>query len=323
MNRMGSDEHAAREPTPRGARAWDAASMAARDAWRFAWTAPALEDLDRLVAWAGTAEDPVTEYQRDTLTLPALDALAASMCREIRTGSGVALLSGLPAELPDLAHRMAFLAVGLRTGASLDNYGRLYDVLDRGEDYRARAVPISMTRDETSFHTDSSARSVEPDHVGLLCLRAARVGGESLLTSAVRVHDELRGWCPDALALLYRDYMRDVVTPGMERNEATVRANAFPVFRESADRDVPVFRYMRYWIERAQDFVGGTLTLDEVHAFDRLDALLAEPQLVLRFRLGRGDMVWIDNKTVAHNRSAYDDEPGARRHLVRMWTGEP
>ena len=297
--------------------------MADRDAWRFAWTDAALADVHALFRWAGAAADPVGEYETDALALPALDDLAAAMVAEIRDGSGVALLTALPARLPDLALRMAFLAVGLRTGASLDNYGRLYDVLDRGEDYRSRAVPISMTRDETSFHTDSSARDVEPDHVGLLCLYPARIGGESLLTSAVRVHDELEAWCPDALALLYRDYMRDVVTPGMERNERTVRANAFPVFRASGERPVPVFRYMRYWIERAQDFVGGALSVDEVHAFDRLDALLADPQLVLRFRMERGHMLWIDNKTVAHNRSAYDDEPSARRHLVRMWTREP
>jgi hypothetical protein len=298
---------------------WTAARLREEGGWIVAAGAEERAECERLAAWARDQADPVGTYAPGVVPSPALERLAERVGAALRA-FGVARVVDLDPALDDAALRMAYLATGLAGGPSLDNYGRLFDVVDRGEDYRKNAVPVSMTRESTSFHTDSSARDTCPDRVGLLCLSAAAEGGESLVSSAVAVHEELRRVAPEALRVLYRSYMRDVVTPGTARNLDAVRANRFPVYAFDERRGELVFRYMRYWIERAHEMVGEPLLADERAAFDRLDALLEDQRFALSFRLRRGEMLWVDNRLVAHNRTSFRDDPAAPRRLVRMWT---
>ncbi len=302
--------------------AWTAASIGQDTSWRFRLAAGELRDVDRLLRWAGTVADPVSCYQTHSLQLSALSAFGARVRAVLRTGTGIALVEGLDAKLSDDDLRICYLALGMATGNVLTSYGRLYDVCDRGADYRTSSAPISMTKEATSFHTDSSARDVEPEHVGLLCLTPAQRGGDSLLTSATTVHEALLRQHPTLLQRLYRDFARDVVTPGRERTLDNIRANRFPIFRFDAARGEPVMRYMRYWIERAHDLLAAPLDRDDIDALDRLDEQLAHPDHVLRLRLERGQILWMDNRTVAHNRDGYEDGHDAQRLLVRMWIGD-
>jgi alpha-ketoglutarate-dependent taurine dioxygenase len=32
-----------------------------------------------------------------------------------------------------------------------------------------------------------------------------------------------------------------------------------------------------------------------------------------------GDIQWLANRTILHSRTAYDDDPARRRHLLRLW----
>ena len=315
----GGGPHAPATKQPRAWRnAWTAAQMLSSTAWRFD-AADCAGDQERLRSWAETVADPVAAYEPVAVPLPHLDALGAAARREALHGSGLALVRGFGGD--DLQLRLCFLALGARIGPILTNYGRLYDVTDRGEDYRQNAVPVSMTREPTSFHTDSSSKEVEPACVALLCLQPARTGGVSLLCSAASVHEALRQEDPEALDRLYRDFARDVVTPGKTRSPDTVRHNRFPIFRLDGARDELVFRYMRYWIERAHDVIGEPLPAADLRALDLLDARLADERFVLPIALQRGDMLFLDNRTIAHNRTAYEDAPDRPRLYVRMWMG--
>ena len=50
-----------------------------------------------------------------------------------------------------------------------------------------------------------------------------------------------------------------------------------------------------------------------------LDRELSTERNVLTFRMGPGEMLFINNTTVAHDRDAYEDDPAAPRLLVRLW----
>ena len=54
-------------------------------------------------------------------------------------------------------------------------------------------------------------------------------------------------------------------------------------------------------------------------ALDQLDAILEEPDSVATFTLQRGEMLWVDNTTTLHDRTAYEDDPNAPRLLLRQW----
>src|SRR5690606_589621 len=216
--------------------------------------------------------------------------------------------------------RLLFLAIGAGLGTPLTTYGRLYAVCDRGADYRTSTAPVSMTRERTGFHTDSSARDVVPSFVGLLCERPALEGGESLVSDALAAGRAVARRAPEAWRLLQRAYVRDLVTPGLEPTPEALAANRFPVFaRDPAQPHGWTFRYMRYWLERGQERAGEPVSAEVRAALDLLDEELAAPEHVVRFRLDAGDMLWVDNRTLAHDRSAFTDDPAAPRLLWRMW----
>lgn len=273
---------------------WTAADLAARPDWRFS-AGPELLELDQagLRAWM----EPVIH--------------------ELTCGSGAALIQGLGA-VSEQPLRQLYLAIGRCIGSVDTTYGELYDVLDSGVSYREKAIPVSQTSASTSVHTDSSRLETHPRWVGLACLRQAPVGGGSRLVSGVAVHEHLAVHHPDALARLHRPFHRDVVTPGSEANAlALIHSNAFAVYAQAEDG--PTLRYMRYWIEKAHQRIHRPLDPQDLEAFDRLDQTLNDPRFRYDFDLARGDLLFIDNHKLAHDRDAFVDDPEAPRLLVRLW----
>lgn len=251
---------------------------------------------------------------------PALRRFVHDLREELEDGAGVVLLRGLGALELGVEHtRCAYVAIGCAMGTPMLQYGRLYPVLDRGGSYEQQAIPVSMTNAETRFHTDSSSVDAVPDYVGLLCEEPSKQGGDSLVSNALRAHRQLAARAPELLALLEQPLVRDVVTPGRERNQENLLRNRFPVFQPCERAGGVLFRYMRYWIEKGQDRAGAPLDAQQRAALDLLDQLLEAPDNVLRFAMARGDVFWINNRRLAHNRTAYRDTPGNVRQLQRMW----
>ncbi|MCR9244873.1 MAG: TauD/TfdA family dioxygenase, partial [bacterium] len=252
--------------------------------------------------------------------LPELAGLGRALRTLLLDDVGLCRVRGIATlDLTAEQRRLFYLAIGSAIGSPMLQYGRLYPVVDRGKDYTTQAVPVSMTNAETCFHTDSSSIDALPDVIGLYCEQPSREGGDSLVSNALAVYDRLQREQPDVLAVLSRPWIRDVVTPGLEKTAAALLRNRFPVFARCDTTGAIRFRYMRYWIEKGQERAGQPLGPEEVAAFDRLDELLAAPQNVVRFRLERGDVMLVNNRTLAHNRTAYVDDPDNPRLLQRMW----
>jgi hypothetical protein len=157
--------------------------------------------------------------------------------------------------------------------------------------------------------------------VGLLCLRSALWGGRSQIVSAAKVHERMLKLRPDLLSRLYDDYVRDIVTPGIEDTRTALLANRIPIFSAGRFWSGLTFRYMRYWIETGHQRAGLPLAPEQLEAMDLLDQLLADPTLAVEFDLHEGDIFVINNHLVAHGRSEYEDADTSsrRRHMVRLW----
>jgi len=293
--------------------------MAADSTWRIDLTPEVARDVARLEAWARTVANPTAALQAGLLDLPAVRDLGARVAAELDHGPGLAWLRS-PSPLDPGLTSLLLLAIGLELGESIDVYGRLYDVVDHGGSYRDKPIPVSQTRESTGMHTDSSNAAVWPRVVGLACLQPAPEGGESRLACSALAYETLRARCPELLKVLHGDFFRDVVTPGSDRDPAAVRRNAFPIFR--SDGGITL-RYMRYWIEKGHERVDAPLTPRQLEALDALDEALEDPANTLSFRMGAGDVLFLDNATVTHGRAAYRDDPDAPRHLVRMWLDRP
>lgn len=299
------------------AHCWDRRQLGERDGWQIDSVAALEGDLDRLLNWAESQSTPLATLGAATLELPGFDALAARTLVALGPeGPGVAWIRGFPTD-SEVA-KLAYLALGWRLGKPLDNYGNLYDVRDEGGSYFDKPIPVSQTRYTTSFHTDSARRETLPVFVGLMCLQDA-TGGDNQVASAALVHERMSSEAPELVERLYRDYVRDIVTPGTEPTHAALLANRFPVFQQRDGGEAITFRYMRYWIEKGAERAGAALERSDTEAMDWLDAAFADEAVHFQFHLDPGDLLFVDNRDIAHNRTPYEDLPGKRRHMVRLW----
>jgi hypothetical protein len=214
--------------------------------------------------------------------------------------------------------RLLYWLVGLGLGQPVAQNVEgtlLYDVRDTGQDL-AKGARFSVTNYESSFHTDNSFGTEIVDYVGLLCLQTAKSGGRSQIVNGFAVRDELYAKHPNALEILKRPFHVDRRGGVCGGESATIQ---FPVIQND-DGDL-VFRYLRYWIEAGHEKAGEPLTPAQVAALNILDEVLNRPDLRVEFDLKPGDMYFINNRWILHNRTAFEDypEPQRRRHLVRLW----
>ena len=57
----------------------------------------------------------------------------------------------------------------------------------------------------------------------------------------------------------------------------------------------------------------------EEQNIDLYEAIANDPELYLDMELRPGDIQLISNHTILHARTAYEDDPDNRRHLLRLW----
>lgn len=300
---------------------WDASNLWSEKKSRRLWSPAVLTEFFRWYASRPDGDQLPSNAQLGR-QLPGLSRFARLVRCELTRGSGVTWLAAPEGDWHESTLRSLYLVLGTLMGRPLDTYGTLYEVKDRGSDHRQKRIPVSQTSASTSLHTDSSSVDVQPDLVGLLCLQPAPEGGESRITSALTAHERLRESCPELLEQLYADFVRDVVTPGTQPTIEQRLRNRFPIFYNDFARGLN-FRYMRFWIETGHARAGAPLDDIQIAALDALEDALEAPGAVATFSLRAGEMLWLDNWTVAHDRTAFVDDPERPRRLLRMWLDLP
>ncbi|HEX6720244.1 MAG TPA: TauD/TfdA family dioxygenase, partial [Burkholderiaceae bacterium] len=242
---------------------------------------------------------------------PALERLRA----EVLNGRGFVLLRGVPvASWGRERGAVAFYGLGAHLGRALSQNAQghvLGHVRDVGLSSHDPNVRIYQTRERQTFHTDSA------DVVGLLCLQTAQRGGLSALVSSTTLYNELRARRPELAACLFEPLATD------RRGEVPPGAKPYfeiPVFNWFAGRLSAI--YQRQYIDSGQRFAAAPrLRAMQVEALDLLDALSNDPALHFTMALEPGDMQFVHNHVLLHDRTAFDDwpEPARRRHLLRLW----
>jgi alpha-ketoglutarate-dependent taurine dioxygenase len=299
-------------------RAWRADTIDSRDQWYWPLGDRCVAALvDAVRSLRGSAL-PVTERRVADFELAEFRDELRGVTDLLESGRGFAIIRGLVGALPCYDWATAYWLVGQLLGRPVEQNVQgtlLYDVRDSGQDVRYGAR-FSVTNAESSFHTDNSFGAQITDYVGLLCLNTAKSGGLSQMVSGIAVHNELLARDRRLLDELYAPFhvdRRGGVQPG---EDATVR---FPVFARNG-RELEL-RYLRYWIDAGHEKAGVPLTAAQRDALDLLDSVAGDRRLQVEFPLELGDMYFINNRWIMHNRTAFvdHDEPSLRRHLVRLW----
>jgi TfdA family taurine catabolism dioxygenase TauD len=264
-------------------------------------------------------ERDIAEITAASFPLPTLANTLAELRNDLIHGRGFALVKGLPVkEMTRAEAASIFCGIGAHLGHARSQNAKghvLGHVRDIGRDPNDPNARIYQTHERQTFHTDSS------DVVGLICLNDAKEGGDSLLVSAETIFNEMRKTHPDLAELLMGPIATD------RRGEVPDRADPWfeiPVFSWHAGK-ISV-QYQRQYIDSAQRFdAAPRLTDKHVEALDMFDALANDERLNFKMRLAPGDMQFVYNHALLHDRTGFTDhlEPEMMRHLLRLWLTIP
>jgi hypothetical protein len=295
------------------ATAWDARSLNTDHRWIYRFEPAAIAELD--AALAQVRHLPITEIRKDDFSLSKVAQDLKAVKTQIEEGIGMAVLRGLPVlnYSKEDASRI-YWGIGLHLGTPVTQNSRAHllgHVKDEGVKYGHKTRGYN-TSAKLNFHTDNT------DVVGLLCLRVARVGGLSRITSTTSIYNEILKRRPDLLAPLFEGFFYDL------------KGEHLPGRTPLSDHRIPVFsfcegklscRYLRNAIEPAFAKSGHPATAAQIEAMDLFDELAGSSELCFEMEMEPGDMQLLNNHVIVHSRTAFEDhdEEDRRRHLLRLW----
>jgi hypothetical protein len=299
------------------ASAWRAADFASDRSWIVCWSEADLAELDAALRAAGERGLTAATVNRDGFPLPTLAARLTALRREVEYGRGFVLLRGIPVrDYSDDEAELLFRGIGCHIGEAVTQNAKgdlLGHVRDQGyADYRGRSdIRGYQTRARLEFHTDVV------DIVGLLCLRAAKEGGHSLLVSATTIHNEMLRQAPQLLGLLYGNFLFDRRGEEVAGERPYFVSPIYSFYGSCLSCRPAIIEY----IHSAEAKTGIPLSPAQRAA---LDAFIGEAQrqdLQLGMDLEPGDIQLLNNSVILHARTGFIDheEPERRRHLLRLW----
>jgi Taurine catabolism dioxygenase TauD, TfdA family len=273
--------------------------------------AAALEDVLLRVRMAGLA---VADIKLEHCRHPALDDTLAHAFNEIQDGRGLVILRGIPVadhSVDDVS--TMFWAIGTHFGRGVsqsargDVLGLVQDETPPGAEESARGY---TSRRELSLHVDLG------QIVGLMCVRQARTGGSSQYASGLAIYNEILATRPDLMPVLCRGFpyhRRGEEAPGA----APITPYAIPVFSER-DGKISIFFVGEIFNAAFRD-LQRAFTPEEIDAIDTYR--ITARKLQFETRLEAGEAAFVNNYTVMHARSEFEDweEQEKKRLMLRLW----
>ena len=298
------------------ASSWLGAELSQKpEQWISTFNLGEIRELEIAAKEYSTLEKNIGEITKDAFKLPTLDKKFAELKQTLIKGIGFGVLRGLPTDsFSQLESATIFCGIGAHLGNARSQnaaghiLGHVRDIGAKSDDPNAR---IYQTSERQTFHTDSA------DVVGLLCLKKAQEGGQSLLVSIPTIYNEMMLMRPNLAKLLFQPIATD------RRGE--IPEGEKPYF------EIPVFNwyqgyltgmYQRQYIDSAQRFPDAMRLSDQhIEALNLFDAIANESSLHLSMQLEHGDMQFVHNHSMLHDRTGFLDwpEPENRRHLFRLW----
>jgi hypothetical protein len=244
-----------------------------------------------------------------------MSARLSGWVRELSAGRAFVLIRGFPVDVLTVAEtELAYVGLGLHLGTPVSQNAAgdlLGHVRDTGVVRDSPAIRLYATNQRQDFHCDGS------DLVGLLCLKAARTGGESKIVSSMAIYNEMLARRPDLVEVLRQPFAWD-------RNDEQ-SAGEDPFFSLPVIFDVhgaPRIFFVGWYIRDAQRHEQAPrLTARQLEALELLEGLANDPSFYLQMEFRPGDIQLLNNARILHAREAYtdDDDPAERRHLLRLW----
>lgn len=297
-----------------GPEVWDGRTLARDDDWFMQLTEAEIGELREAVDAVRSTAKPFPEMTLEDFPLPTLHNRLSKLRADITSGKGFAVIRGLPDwEDEDLVR--AYWGIGMWFGNPVTQNAAghlLGHVIDQRAADDSKIRPY-QTNKAQPFHSDSC------DIVGLLCLRAAKSGGESSIASSAAIRNYLLEHDKPAFQRLHDEFYCDRFG---EIPEGKLPFYKVRIFNYVDDKLVVCGMDPDIRAAQRLDEVPD-LSRDDLHALDAFQK--AGARLSLNMMLKRGDIQLVNNHVVQHARASFDDHESLdrRRYLVRLWLSSP
>jgi len=301
-----------------------------------AWLGPEIQDSDSWIMRLNEAEVAEVDaalsglkakgkaipFGREDFALPGLAARLDEIPDLLENGLGFVLVRGLSRDrYTDEDCELVYWGLASHLGRPISQNRRghvLGHVRDEGKSLTDATVRPYQTSRRMDFHADLLPVEV----LGLFCCRTAKSGGESYVVSALTVHNVIRRERPDLLEVLYQPFNLDWRG---EEPDGMQPWHTCPMF-SLYDGKVTCCLSGRVFFESVTRW-GEHLALTDIQreALDFAQDVAERPELRLSMMFQEGDIQLLNNQTMLHARSEYEDydEPHLKRHLLRMWISLP
>ena len=298
-----------------GPAAWYGKEMEASAAWIHTLSDDALAELDETLRTVQAHGLKIEDIGRLEFSLPTFGAVLDALRGDVLRGRGFVVIRGLPLDRYSTEEAaILYWGVGAYFGRPVPQNGKghlLGHVIDLGRGEHDTSARIYQTSARQTYHVDTC------DIVALMCLQKAKSGGLSSLVSAVTIYNEMLARRPDLVPILFRLFdadRRGEVPPGRKLYYTA------PVF--SWHEGELTTQMVRRYIESARRFTElPPLRAEESEALDLFEALADELAMFMDFE--PGDMQFVHNHQILHDRTAFEDHPDKKRHLLRLWLCPP
>ncbi|HWD56995.1 MAG TPA: TauD/TfdA family dioxygenase [Stellaceae bacterium] len=302
-----------------GPSAWKRADISEED-FRVRLSPACLDEIRRVVDEIRAHPLPTILRSPADFDMTNCHAAMAEVRRILKEGVRFAVVDRLPVEemAKDEAETIYWLLSSMicRPVAQKLDGTMIYNVWDTGK----QALPGSGVRPDSTnieirFHIDNAYNTTPPEMVGLLCLQTAKSGGVSRILSFHSVHNQLLARHKELLRRLYQPFWFDRQREFFPGEPETFSAPVFTIADELQAR------FSVHQINSGYAMQGAPVDNEGAAALAATLEIFEDPDISIDFAFRPGEIQFVDNRTLGHSRTEYDDwpEPERRRHLVRLW----
>lgn len=177
------------------------------------------------------------------------------------------------------------------------------------------AFPTYSEHSEEAFlHTDSAYKETPEDAFILYCIKpAACQGGMTTILSLSDIYNEMAAHpCSQLLLRELANTRYPYMVPSIFKTRRDVVDEFIhePILEPSQK-----IRFRRDTIQKSLSRIASTLSEDAIAAFELFTSLIKNSQKTLKVNLAAGDLLVMNNRTMLHGRTAFND---STRHLLRI-----
>ena len=245
-----------------------------------------------------------TEVTAADFGAPVLTDYMDAVRWDIMAGRGAVLISGIDIDRHGLeGFKRLHFGLGAHLGTAIEQSAR-HDRIGHVRKEPSPELRGYLSDTELGPHTDYH------EILSLASVVTAREGGVSGFVSSAAVYGAIRDERPDLLEPLLEGYYY----PSSLDTVTDYKVPSFSV----VDGQIALYNYVIF-ITQAAAIRGEAVPPKLVEALRFLFEVAARPELMTRFTMQPGEIVFWHNFRVMHSRTGFKNEPGRERLLLRLW----